>query len=129
MTHVRHLALIALLAVGAISAHAQDSADITINFEVAEVRVVELDTDAVDLVLETADNNSVFESKIGTALSATFTYNGSANQKITVSLDADMPGGLRLELNAGFGSHQVYELNSGEQVLILKFGGPFNDSE
>ena len=131
MTHVRHLALIALLAVGAISAHAQDSADITINFEVAEVRVFEAGNDTVNLILDMVDSDGTLERT--PSQPATFNniaYNGSNPQKITVKLDQDMPDGMQLDLFAGFGSVYgvVIGLGSIEKDLFPSIAGPFSAS-
>ena len=128
MTHVRHLALLALLAVGTISAHAQDSADITINFEVAEVRVFEADIDTVNLVLDTVSSSGEFQSKSGVADFSTIAYNGSTPQKVTVSLNQDMPAGLRLRIRGDVVGEpgSVHALSSIEQDLITGIAGPFS---
>jgi hypothetical protein len=128
MTHVRYLALIALLAVGAISAHAQDSADITINFEVAEVRVIEVGEDTVNLVLDTLDSFGNFQMALDFARFSHIAYNGSNPQKVTVVLDQDMPAGLRLQLSGDVGGESgfVFELSSIEQDWITGIAGPFS---
>ena len=130
MTHVRHLALLALLAVGTISAHAQDSADITINFEVAEVRFFEAPGGlSVDLVLDTYDHSlGFFLSTADFTEIGNVAYNGSANQKVTIKLDGDMPVDLSLDADGTFAGNFGYaaDVSSIEQDLITGIAGPFS---
>jgi hypothetical protein len=89
---------LAMLAISAASAFAADSANQQLNFEVKAFCDIQLADKALNLVISSIPLGGQGEA---TAASSYSLVNNKLDQKITASLDSDMPSDTTLTLDAG----------------------------